>query len=655
MNSSISKRRVLVVGSQCQSLPPPLSFLRQTAVDLHAVLTDPELGGCTDAVPGGPLIDPKVAEAKSAIKEAFRVASEEEAMLILAFIGHGTYAGRDFYLLPRDGVDPPDSDTGVQLVQLVKEQHRLHPALDGLVVLIDTCFSGVAAQAAATSWVSELEGNLRFEVLTAAADRPAYDGCFTQQLVACLRKGLDGIPGEYLRIEHVQEVIQGFCPHQKPQHPTYNAEKGLYLAKNIVHARGSVGPSWAGTVAAETIERLTAWFQPTPVLHEVVARSQEGRYVAVVGLAGTGKSALAAALARPEVTAGTVPSDFVQAVAFLSDGTLTPEVASTLSDQFARSVPGFATTRTRFHQALSEGERRQLEPLQLNVLSPLRWLGGGDPIRVVIDGLDRVATASTTAVQDALNALVTDPGLSRIRLVMTSRPNTARPSGATEVQFDVVADADIRSYLTRRQVPESLHGAIAVRARGNWLIARLLADQAQKSPGIAPESLPSDLAGLYAYDLHRAGAGTTERWRGDLRPVLGALAAAGVGPILPLKLLCAASARLGGPDRPARVRDRLVDLKGLVVRARPGTDDEHVGLFHQTFADYLLDTASEPFGIDPQEPHRALAEAIAELAPAKAHDPADPLHRYAAAREAEHLSALGSTSKWWRAWHNDSP
>ena len=604
-------------------------------------MTDPELGGCTDAAPGGLLIDPTVARAKVAIKEAFRAAATEEATLILAFIGHGTSAGRDFYLLPHDGVEPPDSDTGVQLVQLVKEQHRQHSGLDGLIVLIDTCFSGVGALAAATYWVSELEGALRFEVLTAAADRPAYDGCFTRQLVACLRQGLDGILGEYLRSEHVQGVIEGRCPHQEPQHPTYNADEGLYLAKNVVYARGSVGPSWAGTAAAETIQRLTAWLQPTPVLHEVVARSQAGRYVAVVGLAGSGKSALAAALARPEVTEGTVPSDFVQAVAFLSGGTLTPEVASTLSDQLARSLPGFAATRDRFQQALTEDEKRQLDSLQRDVLGPLRWLGGGEAIRVVIDGLDQLATASTAAVHAALDALVTDPGLSRVRLVVTSRPDTPRPAGASEVRFEDAADADIRSCLARRQVPESLHGAIAVRARGNWLIARLLADQALNSPGIAPESLPSDLAGLYAQDLRRAGAGTTERWRGEFRPVLGTLTAAGVGPILPLKLLCAASARLDGPDRPSRVRDRLVDLRGLVVRARPGTDDEHVGLFHQTLADYLLDPASDPFGIDPQEPHRALAEAIAELAPAGSHARDDQLHRYAAAREAEHLWTLG--------------
>ena len=42
-----SNRRILVIGSQCASLPPPFSFLPQAAVDLHAVMTDPEVGGCT--------------------------------------------------------------------------------------------------------------------------------------------------------------------------------------------------------------------------------------------------------------------------------------------------------------------------------------------------------------------------------------------------------------------------------------------------------------------------------------------------------------------------------------------------------------------------------------------------------------------------------
>jgi hypothetical protein len=166
--------------------------------------------------------------------------------------------------------------------------------------------------------------------------------------------------------------------------------------------------------------------------------------VAVVGVAGAGKSTVAAALARPDVTEGTVPPDFVDAAAFLSGGVLTQELALTLSQQLARSVPGFATTRDRFQQALTDEERRQLDSLEREVLGPLRWLGGGEAIRLVIDGLDQLATASSAAVNAALDAMATDPGLSRVRLVRTCRPDTPRPAGASEVRLDVAPDADIR-------------------------------------------------------------------------------------------------------------------------------------------------------------------------------------------------------------------
>ena len=83
-------------------------------------------------------------------------------------------------------------------------------------------------------------------MLTAADNGPADGGCFTRELVACLRNGLDGVPGEYLRSVHVQGVIAGLCPYQKPQHLSYNADEGLYLAKNAALARRAGGPSWAG-------------------------------------------------------------------------------------------------------------------------------------------------------------------------------------------------------------------------------------------------------------------------------------------------------------------------------------------------------------------------------------------------------------------------
>ena len=50
-------------------------------------------------------------------------------------------------------------------MQLIKELHREHSNVDGLVVLLDTCYAGVGAADAAAKWVTELRGTLRFEVL----------------------------------------------------------------------------------------------------------------------------------------------------------------------------------------------------------------------------------------------------------------------------------------------------------------------------------------------------------------------------------------------------------------------------------------------------------------------------------------------------------
>jgi hypothetical protein len=186
----MTERRILVIGSQCEALGR-LPFLPQAAQDLYAVMTDPERGACVSALAGdGLLIDPTVKDAKDAIKSAYQRAAEDEATLFIAYIGHGEMASRDFYLLPRDAQNPPDADTAMHLVNLIKETHRKAPGrVDGLGMLVDACYSGVAGFGAAEVWSAELQGTLRFEMLTAAADLPAADGCFSRTLVRLLRDG----------------------------------------------------------------------------------------------------------------------------------------------------------------------------------------------------------------------------------------------------------------------------------------------------------------------------------------------------------------------------------------------------------------------------------------------------------------------------------
>ena len=149
----------------------------------------------------------------------------------------------------------------------------------------------------------------------------------------------------------------------------------------------------------------------------------------------------------------------------------------------------------------------------------------------------------------------------------------------------------------------------------------------------------------YAKLLDQAGA--ADAWRQKFRPVLGPLAVAGPGPILPLRLLARASKDLGGPKDVRGVRSVLSDLRGLVVRRDAGAAGEHVGLFHPTLAEYLLGPSASRTGytLDVEAAHRAVVQAIEALAPMEKHDRDDPLHRYAFLREADHLWAIGDIDR----------
>jgi tetratricopeptide (TPR) repeat protein len=640
----------LLIGSQCDALGK-LSFLPSAAVDLYSVLTNAELGGCVPALPeGGLMHDPTVAEAKTAIREAFRAASDNNDLLFLVLIGHGeqTELGKDFFFLPRDASAMPTSDTAINLTQFIKEHWQLYSNVDGLIVFLDACYSGTGALDTGQKWTKDLEGHLRFQVLTAAADRSAYDGCFSRTVAAVVRSGNPQIRSELLYSNAIQKRLKTDCPLQEPQFVANARGEGdlnLWITKNAAQADRA---PWLESAAAIDIQSMTVWFQPIRELDAVVAASREERCVAVVGPAGAGKTALSASLARPDITEGRVPKDFVQAVAFISEPTGSAVLARQLAHQLETTVgQAFVAAREEFQRHTVFEERQQLDPVEREVIAPLRWCATAQPVRIVIDGLDRLSEANGAArtIPPMLNVLAADQRLSMCRLVVTSRPDTPLPAGAHQIVIGP-ADADeIRRYLVQREIPEHHHEAVIGRAQGNWLIARLVADVLSADPEKDPATIAgSRLVGEYDAVLQGLGAAGPQRWRRELRPVLSVLAAAGTRPILPFKLLCAASGRLGGPDGPTGVHDILTDLRGYVLRSSPGTDAEHVGIFHHTFADYLLDPAAGQFGIAPSEPHRALVDAIAELAPMDQHDPADQIHRYAFYREAEHLMAIGQLS-----------
>ena len=201
----MSGRRVLVIGSQCKKLDP-LSFLPEVAVRFQTLMTDPGPGECLGAEVGDPpglLLDPTVAEAKAAIKAAYDAAARGGETLILAYIGHGEFVLGDFFLMPTDAASPPNPDDAIHLAQIIK--HRpAHP--DGLIVLLDTCYSGTGAWDAVEYWVRSLEGRLRFEVLTATNDKPTANAWFTRSLIRLLERGDPAAPDQ-LRCEDARNWV----------------------------------------------------------------------------------------------------------------------------------------------------------------------------------------------------------------------------------------------------------------------------------------------------------------------------------------------------------------------------------------------------------------------------------------------------------------
>jgi hypothetical protein len=394
----------------------------------------------------------------------------------------------------------------------------------------------------------------------------------------------------------------------------------------------------AGTPAWGHVEQLTAWFEHTPQLDQVVASCQATRCVALIGPAGQGKSTLVAALARWDLADDLLPPRFLHALVFATPTAQEADLAGDLAAQLTITVDNFAAAASAFEAQNAEEDLTQLGPFARQIIGPLSLLDDRRPVRLAIDGLDQLAVQAAPPVNAALTALANNPGLGHVRLIMAARPDALLPPGTGALQLGAVDREYVERYLQRRRVPAPTIPVIADRAAGNWLIARLLADLAVEGV-LDGGQLPSTLQATYRDELRRAGSDDSTRWTRELRPVLSVLAAAGVGPVLPLRLLCDASGRLSGPDEPARVRDVLVQLRGLVVRGAPGTPQEHVGAFHPTFAEYLQ--TDPDIGIVARAAHAALADAIDALAPRSAHDPDNPLHRYAELAEAEHLWAAG--------------
>jgi len=635
------QRRLLVIGSQCDILNK-LDFLPEVAERLHALLRHPSPGGCEgvplEGCPPGLLLDPTVEAAKKAIKTAIKEAAEAGATLILAYIGHGEFPDEmsgDFYLMPKDAA-VPTADEAIDFTVHIKDCIKLLRNRGSLIVLLDTCHAGAGAWQAMKTWAQSLRGNIDFELLTATDDRATADAPLTRAVIELLERG-DPEALERIRCQDVHRLLRD--RNRPSQHVAFNPDDArLSLGRNIAHDPGDV--FWKDSPGRVEILRHTWYFQPTPQLAELVEASRSHPVVVLTGEAGAGKTSLAGALARPEITGGRVPDDFVHAIAILTRDTNQRSLADDLERQLRRSVPGFAGAVAEFERSVPLPQREALDFLPRKVLQPLAYLVGQPEVRIVLDGFDQLSDFTREAVG---GALASRPG--HLRLVITARPHTSACPPGYALDHGTTPRDDLDRYLASRRVPDAARPTILDRASGHWLVATLLAQALLNDPAIDLAQLPGTVNEAYTKLLDQAGA--ADAWKQKFRPVLGPLAVAGAGSVLPLSLLAHASKALGGPEGVEDVRDVLARLRGLVVRRDAGETREHVGLFHTTLAEYLLGSSAAEVGyrIDDGAVHQAMVQAIEALAPMAEHKRHDPLHRYAFLHEADHLWALGEMER----------
>jgi tetratricopeptide (TPR) repeat protein len=256
-------------------------------------------------------------------------------------------------------------------------------------------------------------------------------------------------------------------------------------------------------------------------------------------------------------------------------------------------------------------------------------------------------------LRPALFATAERPELAHVHLIVSSRAEEQRlPESGRRMALEGPDPAVLTRYLEHRRVRPDLARFLATactRGRSAWLLARLIGDTHLTLTETAREEFARPLysetgqagalALLFDHVLDVIGAADPIEWSQNLRPVLTPLAAAGAGPVMPLSLLCAASAGFGGPREPPRVRDVLARLGRLIVRSQPGTDREVVGLFHPTLAEHLAEHARNR--VDIGSGRRVLLEEINKLAPVTGLYMDNPLYRWAAEAEAEQLWQLG--------------
>ncbi|MFI6359284.1 hypothetical protein ACIBJF_43405 [Streptomyces sp. NPDC050743] len=262
MTAPFQARHALVIAPQCAQLGV-LDGLEDVARGLRDTLTDDRRGACTHS----PVVESALlygasagqADIETAIRGAARKAGESEALLVVAFLGHGITSGRNPRLFLMAGDSRADETGSAVNVADALERTLEAPGLPGLIAVVDTCHAGGATPDLRAVDAGVREGATRLSLLMAVgAAQEAYGLAFSRGLIRVLRQGVVGA-GEFLLPETVLDALLTEAPGQDARLVHYvGARFGErpWLARNashLVRAGGQLGP-----LALEELEAALA-------------------------------------------------------------------------------------------------------------------------------------------------------------------------------------------------------------------------------------------------------------------------------------------------------------------------------------------------------------------------------------------------------------
>ncbi|MDX3640647.1 hypothetical protein [Streptomyces sp. MB09-02B] len=441
MTAPTPLRHALVVAPQCPKLGL-LDDLESVALSLRDLLTDHWRGACsrstgaeTSLLHG---VSVSQARIEAAVRTAARHAAREQAVLVVAFLGHGITPGQNPTLYLMAGDSQPDEIATAVNVGALLTQALETPGLPGVIALVDTCHAGGATPDLQALDAGVRQGATRLSLLMGVgAAQPAYRLSFSRGVTEVLRRGIRG-GGEFLYPTAVLGAVRAAVPGQDARLVEYDgAQFGdrPWLARNGRHP-----------------------FHTTPLLGPVASEELE------LALAPLGCSALvsapltdAQALERlrdalPEQSTGSAAelAWALRVVGGMVDGVRTVELLTT-------SWPGRRPTSQRLRRALSSAsERVTARPPETSGRELLR-----DAVEFLRLRAPRLHEARTAPLATFVAALAVDDALPEDHGELVSWAHAVGCEVELSDAFESLREHGSR---TRLRLIVSLHAAVA----GEW-------------------------------------------------------------------------------------------------------------------------------------------------------------------------------------------